>query len=424
MLSGEPPAIEAKPPLPLSSQTASGWKHHLLPWALVLVGMGLRLTWPLDFEWKTDEKGILGIARQVARSECPWPWFGGRSSVGLDNPGFSIWPFAGLAYFLKSPQAMTLGIMVLNALALLGFVLWVWHAWPEDQRSLGYWAIALFAVSPLPVLFSRKLWAQDLLPVLLVPWMWSHAKRDHPLHGFLWGFWGILIGQLHLSGFFAGAGLALATWLTERKSVKWIPWLAGTAIGLLPLLPWASHLATTPEARPAAEKVVTLDLFFLLAFKNAWGVGLDYSLGEETGAFLRGPTVAGISTGLLRWSHLALIGLAVYGAYRLWLERNSLVVPPLLRLHFWGTLIGAGLFQLAGAHLHVHYLIVWSPVFSMAAAWVLYRRPRWLVAAALLQLFITASFLYYVHENGGVRRGDYGITYRRQIEDLPHEEKE
>ena len=67
MSSGERPAFEGNSQVPVSVSPASPWKHHLLPWTLILVGAGLRLTWPMDFEWKGDEKGILQIAREVAR---------------------------------------------------------------------------------------------------------------------------------------------------------------------------------------------------------------------------------------------------------------------------------------------------------------------------------------------------------------------
>src|SRR6185503_13217941 len=119
------------------------------------------------------------------------------------------------------------------------------------------------------------------------------------------------------------------------------------ALGSLPLMPWLSHVLTTsPAPVGSGEKAVTLDLFCLLAFKHAWGIGLEYSLGAETGAFLKGPSIGSFSTGLLRWAHLALLGIGLFAFINLWRERKSLVVPPPLRMHLWGMLIGIGLFQI------------------------------------------------------------------------------
>jgi hypothetical protein len=410
------------PRIPAASSPPPQWKRHLLPWALILVGALLRLLWPLDFEWKADEKWTFDVARRTVWEGGAWPWFGMPSSVGLDNPGLSVWPFVGLAWVCRTPAEMTLGIMVLNAMALFGFVLWVRYTWPEENRNWGYWTVALFAVSPLPVLFSRKIWAPDLFPILVLPWMWAHGKRDRAGYAFLWGVVGMLLGQLHMSGFFAAAGLALATLITARRGVKWAPWAAGSACGLLPMLPWIRYVISL-KATPGGQKVFSLDLF-QLALKYAWGLGIDYSLGNETTAFLDGPVIAGVSTGILRWVRLALWILALAGVIVLCWDRRSLRFPTHIGTYVWGAMIGGGLMHLLCIRIHVHYLVVWSPIFHVMVAWMFSSRPRWLVLAVVLQLCVTVGFLCYVHENGGVRGGDFGVTYRRQIPSVPLRDSE
>jgi hypothetical protein len=384
---------------------------------LIFIGAVLRMIWPLDFEWKADEKWAYDVAVRTIREEAPFPWLGMVSSVGVDNPGMTIWPFIGLAVLFQTPAAMTLSVMVLNALALGALALWVWYGWPEEDRSLGLWGIALFAVSPIPVLFSRKLWPQNLFPIFFLPWIWSYARRERPGAAFLWGVAGMFLGQLHMSGFFAAAGLVLATLMTARKGVAWAPWAAGTACGLLPMLPWARQLLTHRPAM-AGQKVISLD-YFLLAFKNAWGLGLDYSLGSEMGIFLDGPVVAGRSTGLLRATQVALWILVPIALFLLWRDRRSLRFPAFFAPCVWGVLIGGALLHLLFVRVYTHYLVVWGPILGVMAAWVFSRRPRWLVAFAVLQLFMTTGFLWYVHEKGGVKDGDFGPTYRVQRQQKP-----
>ena len=67
-----------------------------------------------------------------------------------------------------------------------------------------------------------------------------------------------------------------------------------------------------------------------------------------------------------------------------------------------------------GVLVFPHYLIVFSPLVHVFAAWVLAERPRILWLTCGVQLFVTVMFMGYIHVNGGAPRGDYGVTYRAQ----------
>ena len=405
---GEPSTTPSPPP------SRPAWKRHLFPWTLLLIGAGLRLAWPLDFEWKGDEQWSFDTAQRTARGEREIPSIGMPSSVGLSNPGVSTWPFVGLAYISRTPEGMTLGVMLINAVWLLGLALWVRFTWDEEDQGWGYWAIALFAVSPLPLLFSRKLWPPDVFPLFLLPWLWAHARRDRAVFAFLWGLIGMLMGQLHLSGFFAAAGLAGGSWISSRKNVHWVAWVWGSVVGVFFMFPWMWHELHAGWS-PGSGRTLNVD-FLLLAWQTAWGLDLEYSLGTDTLTFLAGPSVAGRSTWLLYGIQTALLVLSIYAAIVLWVERRSLVFPTRLRPLLWGVLIGGGLLQIVCVQVNLYYLIVWSPVFHIMAAWMLSRRPRWLAVTAVLQLCLSVAFLSYIHKNGGARGGDYGVTYRVQQE--------
>jgi hypothetical protein len=202
-------------------------------WLCIALGSCLRLTWSLDFEWKSDERWMFGEAQRIAQGVDPWPWVGMPSGIGVQNPGASVWAFAALAHLAHDPVSMTRAVALLNVLSLWGFAWWVRATWAPRDRAVGLWGVALFALSPLPILFARKIWAQDLLPALLVPWLWAHAKRERVPAAFAWGACGALLGQVHMSGFFAAAALALATLLVERRQggTRWRAWLAGSACG-------------------------------------------------------------------------------------------------------------------------------------------------------------------------------------------------
>lgn len=406
------PALAARR-LSSSSTPQSATAHRLIaPWLCIAVGSLLRLIWPLDFEWKFDEKWMWEHAHAIADGREPWPWVGMPSGVGLENPGASVWPFALLAYLTTDPSSMNFAVALLNVAALWGFALWVRHTWSERERTLGLWGVALFAVSPMPVLFARKIWAQDVLPVLLVPWLWAHRKRHDAAGAFAWGACGALLGQVHMSGFFAAASMTLATLGFDRKGTRWAPWFAGSALGAVPLMPWLAHVLG-PAATSGSGRVWSLR-FFWDAFMSTWGLSLRYSLHKHFGEFLRGPYVFGVKTWLTGFAHIALGLLAIGCAVVLLRRLRSLELSRELRIYACAVIAGGLLLHAMGVRVYPHYLIVWSPLLHILASWVLSHKPRWLHAACGLQLFITASFLWFIHVRGGAPRGDYGITYRAQ----------
>ena len=138
------------------------------------------------------------------------PWLGMNSGVQILNPGFSIWPFALMARFTEDPVAMVQWIQWSNVIALWAFFWLFTRAVPTEERGAWLWGLALFAVSPFAIIFSRKLWAQNVLPFFCAVVLWGHFYRRTRLGAFAWGLAGALLGQIHMSGFFFAFALALA----------------------------------------------------------------------------------------------------------------------------------------------------------------------------------------------------------------------
>ena len=96
-------------------------------------------------------------------------------------------------------------------------------------------------------------------------------------------------------------------------------------------------------------------------------------------------------------------------------KRRTLSLSSPLRIYALTVLLGGLLLHLAGVQIYTHYLIVFSPLLHVAAAWVLVHAQRRLLWVALgLQLFISACFLGFIHAHGGAPRGDYGVSYSAQ----------
>ena len=377
----------------------------------MLAGALLRVIWPLDMEWKFDEKWMFAKALQIASGEKAWPVLGMPSGVGLRNPGLSVWPFGVLAHLTHDPVTMAQLVQWLNVLLLLGFALWILRTWDEADQSLGLWGVALFAVSPLAVLFARKLWAQDVLLAFVLPWLWTHRRRQRAWGAAAWGFSGALLGQVHMSGFFAAPALFAATLWRDRRRFRWLPWLIGSAVGALPLLPWLRMLLT-PSGSVAHAKHFSLR-FLPELMNHAFGLGLIYPLGLDLLEYWKGPTWFGLSSYLVAAAHGALIALFSFGIY-LRLRRPRTQPPEPIRLYLACVLLTGLLLFALRVDIYAHYLIVFGPVVHIAAIWLIYPQRSLMIAACALQLFLSASFLSFVHVRGGAPDADYGKTYRTQ----------
>ena len=412
--------------IPMAAVPSARTDHRLLRvarldrcvWAFLIFGSVLRLIWPLDMEWKFDEKWMFAKGLAIAQGHEPWPWLGMPSGVGLRNPGASIWPFGALAYIAPTPVGMTFAIAILNTLGLWALVLWVRRTWPKEHQALGMWGVALYAVTPLAVLFSRKIWAQDVLIVLVVPWLWGHRTRQSFAGACVWGCFGALLGQIHMSGFFAAAGLLIVTLIQERFRVRGVTiagWLLGSVLGSLTLLPWIAYVFS-PDAAGASHAGFSIK-FFVEALRHAWGLGLEYPLARAYHELLKGPVVAGVATHLAQVARYGLLLLLLWGviarAYEA-REMKALRLPEPIYT-YGGCVLVTGLLMIAArVEVYEHYLIVFGPMLHIAAVWLVLSRRVAALSLCALQAFLTACFLLFIHSHGGAPNADYGKSYRAQ----------
>src|SRR5690606_37232666 len=139
------------------------WELALLAAILLLAG-ALRMGAPGITEFKRDEANLSRLALDLAQGS-DFPLLGISSSVGIPNPPISAYLFA-LPYALDStPLLATVFVGALNVLAVA--LTWLLMRRAFDARP-ALIAALLYAASPWAVLFSRKIWAQDLLPPFVV----------------------------------------------------------------------------------------------------------------------------------------------------------------------------------------------------------------------------------------------------------------
>src|SRR5215469_13898723 len=217
------------------------WRHR---WAIglfvsVAVGIVYRLIWLQDIEYKDDE------AWTFTQVQAFWQthhllFIGMPSSAELPNPGMSFWVFLAMSSILpiSDPLALTRAVQLINVVAILLLAILALKGVERSEREPWLWSVALVSVNPLTVLFSRKIWPQNTLPVFTVVMLVGWWYRRRWWGAFLWGLVGAFLGQIHLGGFFFSAAFVGCTLLFDRHSVRWSTWFAGSVLGALPMVPW------------------------------------------------------------------------------------------------------------------------------------------------------------------------------------------
>lgn len=393
-----------------SNKDISFLPSGLLFWLVLLIPVVLRFLWPFDIEWKGDEKEMIRLAGD-AISQGHVPGLGMKNGVGFYNAGFSVLPFIPLVWISNHPVFISMAVMFLNVLALA--FMWYISGKYIPQTQIFRAGILLAAVNMMAVLFSRKIWAQDLIPVFIALIWYLHLARKNYGFDLLAGICIALAGQLHLSGFFLGFGFIFSLYLFKKASLRSIAVIiAGVFVGMIPALPWINYLMNGAGASDASLSNILKFEFFLHLLTDTLGINVHYPLGNDTMKFLRGyyylPLVAGILIAITTLFSLWAVYIRLFQRHhgdRLW--------KPDISFYVWGFILIPGiLLTISGTPVRSHYLIGCMPFAHIAFSSLLLKagtKYYWTVWTA--QLIITLFFMVYVHTNCDIS-GDYGTPFR------------
>jgi hypothetical protein len=412
--------------------------------ASMLAGIGLRLVWVEDIEFKADEAWTFQETQTAGRTE-PLPWRGMPSSTGMDNPGLSVWIFIGLGrlFAVHDPTELARVVQWLSIAGILLLIAFIFFCVPHAEREPWLWASALLWVNPLAVLFHRKIWPPSVLPVFISMLLFAWWRRERRLGAFCWGLIGACLGQIHMGGFFFAAGFVAWALLFDRKRVAWGSWSAGSLLGSLPLLPWLLYLVNDWGSQPLKHKSwrhIVEGKFWSRWLLEPLGFGLDYSLQRDYFDFLTWPRIGDQPTYLVGLLHALALGAGLWifvGALRsLWSKHRMAnpvasgvdrARPPrsetgfTLAAAFWGYGL---LLTFSCLPLHRHYMVIVYPFELLWLARLALGSPasplarlragrRLLAGLCLCQALLAAAFLGYIHTHARID-GDYGVPYRAQ----------
>ncbi len=408
---------------------------RLALWALgiaLIFGVLVRYVWIMDMEFKGDEQFLYEQSQLVGVTQ-PWPELGMVSGVGTKQPALCTWilPILQRVFRFTDPTGAARAIQSMNILALFLFAAFAWRRIPREDREVWIWGVALGAVNPMAVILQRKIWSHSALPLFSFLAMAAWWRLDRWWGAFVFGLLGILIGQVHMSGFFFLAAVLIWSALYRRKEWRWGFTAAGLALGSIPMIPWLKYMLTSSP--PVDHTVWIPGYFYRLWGTGAVGLDLRCSIHSVLRNFLTTPEIGGQKTylALLVFAATAVLGIWIVGrAIRLKWKSRGAVRRPLSNsvilqcAGFWGY----GLILTAlRIPLHQHYLIVAFPLmyvwFAQQALhpvpWTpaqepLARTRTGLAAVLALQMALTVFFLNYIHVNHGAPTSDYGVTYGAQ----------
>jgi 4-amino-4-deoxy-L-arabinose transferase-like glycosyltransferase len=202
-------------------------------------------------EFKADEARLLALALDMAEGQ--FALRGISSSVGFPNFPASVWIYSLPLFLWPHPFAATLFTGLLNTLAIAAAYWFVRRYWGITAALA---ATMMFAVSPWAVIFSRKIWAQNLLPLFVVGWAISAALalvEERPKFIWLHFLFLALAVQIHLAAVTLVPATAILL-LIFRRRVHWRSLLVGLAVAALTIIPFAVYLGQVQGniALPAA----------------------------------------------------------------------------------------------------------------------------------------------------------------------------
>ena len=401
--------------------------HYALLAVTIIAAAFLRL-YNLDYlEFKGDEALNSFKALKMAEG-IHLPLTSGMSSVGIHEPPLFMYLLAIPFLVTPNPVFATAFIAVLNVLGIVVCYFLVRKFYSERAALI---AAALYAVNPWQVLFSRKIWTQNLLApfvMLLAYFMFSmviEGKKKHLIYMFMVL---AIVLQLHLSAAYLSVlvvGLVAFRWKHLEKSQL----IMGVALLVLSFTPYLifQFQNNFVDFHAALRIFLKKSPFHLAAFTTPFKLltttGFEYSLGHDFPIFESGAI-------RLEVLDIAAMGLLFLSIVVLLLHRT----PQNKILVSW-LLAGAAFMAISKAGVHNHYFNSFHPILiiSVAAAvdLILKKLPRyWRHCMALLVIALVAYqfsfgvyFLDFV-KNRDCIHGDYGPPFAYRVESVRRAVKE
>lgn len=384
---------------------------------IVFLASIFRLT-NLDLiEFKTDEAVNLFLAARPIFGHGFAPG-GTVSSIGILNPPFFTYLLFPLTIVSLDPRFSSFAIGLINSIAI-GFLFLVIKKYYNQRIALI--STILMAFSPWAIIYSRKIWTQDLLIPFFVPFFYCFHKLLNEQKQIFWipyGVFSLFLIQLHQVSIVFVSILTILLILQKNKiNLKYIS--IGILIGILPLIPYLLFQAKNncPDCHAftaAGNRLSSRSLnIFIRPLQIVSQGDFRFIMGDDTLSFSQNfPLVDKLRK--IFYIEYLLIPLGFF----IFLKKYKK-----LRLIAYSIALLPIIYYLLKIESFMHYYIIILPLLFLFLAtsldYFLANRHKLLKFTGfviLLSLIIESiafnfSFFELINKQGSLK-GDYGSTYR------------
>ncbi|HSD98844.1 MAG TPA: glycosyltransferase family 39 protein [Patescibacteria group bacterium] len=380
---------------------------------ILLLAGAFRLPLMQYVEFKSDEALNLLFASRFLFHHSFLP-VSLTSSAGILNFPLINYLLFPIVAFTINPPTISLAIALINVLTIGGFFLL--FANYQDKRT-AFFASTIIALSPWAILYSRKIWEQDFLLPLSLPFFLSvyaiaYGEKKYWL---LFGISSMLLMQIHQLAILLPIFIFVGLLLNKHKP-QWKLFISGVLVGLIPTIPYFFYMITTDfqnlysstsiVARFSFHAVAT----FLRPLQIVSIGNFHTELGNDFALFAQQLHVFHL---LSKLSYLSYVLLPISMIY-VWIKQKKLrfFVVPIITIPL--------LYFLLGIEPLMHYFILLIPLAALCIALLLtniFATKK--LQALLLLIFILYSsglfamdygFFTILAQKGGLA-GDYGAGY-------------
>lgn len=386
----------------------------LILFACILIVAGtFRLPLMQYVEFKGDEAINLLLATRPLFHH-PFPPASQPSSAGILNFPLINYLLFPIVIFTTYPPTISFIIALLNTLAVGGYFLLFakYHG-----KLVGFLSAIIIALSPWTILYSRKIWAQDFLLPLGLPFFLSVYKvmEGKKKYWMLFGTTSILLLQIHQVAILIPL-LIFASLLFQKQKVAWKYLCGGIFLGILPAVPYFYYMATSYcfGCQTNASLIARFTFHNFTTFLRPLQI---LSIGNFHTEF--GNDFALFATQLRLFYQVSKIAYLAY----LFLPIGATIFFLKNKTYRFYVLVSSAtvlIFFMLGIEPLMHYYILLVPFFALFLgfflAYLMHWKKLWAIGVGVSVLFLLSlglfdiGFLQLLAQKGGLA-GDYGAGY-------------
>lgn len=398
-----------------------GSKAIVIPFVILLFSLAFRIT-NLDLiEFKTDEAVNLILASKFTPG-------GTVSSVGVLNPplfNYLLWP---LTLITLDPRIFSFLIAFFNSVAVVLFYLLTRKYYTE---VIAFISSLFFAFSPWAILYSRKIWTQDLLVPFFILLLYSYHKIIIEKQKKFWAL--LVISSLFLIQLHEISVIFVVLFFMFLIKKQIIPdfkyFLIGAILGLIPFLPYLGYeiknnypdfkALVATKNKLSAQRSLSL---FMRPLQIAGQGNFSFVLGQDLDTFAKKYPLANNLRRIFYFEYI-LIVLGIVTFLKKYKQASTLVYSS-ISLPF--------AYYFLKIEPFMHYSIIILPilfVFLGSAFEFLFSKKGLIKNTALIvlisllgnSLLFNFSFLDLLKQQGYLR-GDYGDSFKVSLNHVKHRE--